>query len=87
MGDLVLLDQPKQLEVRCDIARQFASDTGYLIPLVVDTMKNEFDQNFGCWPVRFFVVQGNQLVFKAQPRPDFTYDLDEVRNWLASRFW
>jgi len=86
MGDLVLLDQPKTMEVRCEIARQFVDDTNYLCPLVVDTMANQFDENFGAWPVRFWIVENNHLVYKAQPQSDHTYDLDDVRRWLEARF-
>jgi thyroxine 5-deiodinase len=85
MGDLVLLNQPTLLEDRCEIARQFVEDTNYMIPMVVDTMDNHFDKNFGVWPVRFFIVQNNHLVFKPQPS-DFSYDLNEARRWLESRF-
>jgi hypothetical protein len=81
-----LLNQPKLLEDRCEIARQFVEDTDYLMPLVVDTMENEFDRHFGAWPVRFYIAVDNKLVYKAQPGADFSYDISELREWLTARF-
>jgi len=86
MGDLVLLNQPILLEDRCEIARQFVDDSQYLMPMVVDTMSNEFDKSFGAWPVRFFIVKDNFLVYKAEPGSSFSYDLSEIRSWLQASF-
>jgi len=83
MGDDVLLDhQPTELEERCQVAGEFRENTKYLMPIAVDTMENHFDEAFGAWPVRFFIVQDNVLVYKAQPNSEFTYDLQEIREWL-----
>jgi hypothetical protein len=85
MGDEVLLDrQPTEMKERSQVACEFRGNTGYLMPMVVDTMENHFDEAFGAWPVRFFIVQDNVLVYKAQPNSEFTYELQEVRNWLMS---
>jgi len=86
MGDLVLIDQPKSDAVRCEVARQFVYDSGFMIPMVVDSIENQFDDSFGAWPVRFFIVQNGRVVFKAQPNEEFGYDLGEVRAWLDNRF-
>jgi len=85
MGDDILVDrQPTKMEERCQVACEFQNNTEYMIPIVVDTMQNQFDSLFGAWPVRFFIVQNNVLVFKANPNSEHTYDLQEVRNWLIN---
>lgn len=85
MGDDVVLDkQPTQMEERCQVACEFQTNTEYKMPIAVDTMENQFDSLFGAWPVRFFIVQNNVLVYKAQPNSEHTYDVQELRKWLLS---
>jgi hypothetical protein len=85
MGDDILLEcQPTEIEERSQVACEFREDTGYIMPMAVDTMENDFDNTFGAWPVRFFIVQDNVLVYKAQPNSQFTYELQEIRDWLMS---
>jgi len=85
MGDDILLDrQPTEMGERCQVACEFKEDTEYQLPMAVDTMENNFDQLFGAWPVRFFIVQNNTLVYKAQPNSMHTYELSEIRNWLLA---
>lgn len=85
MGDDVLVDhQPTEMDERCQVACEFRQNTNYMMPIAVDTMENHFDKFFGAWPVRFFIVQNNVLVYKAQPNSEHTYDLQEVRNWLST---
>jgi len=57
------------------VARAFVREYDYSIPLVVDTIRNEFCDKFSAWPIRFFVIEnGRTLVFKAQPDHKNTYD-------------
>jgi hypothetical protein len=84
IGDDVLVSsQPKEISERCQVAREFQADRGYNLPLVVDTMDNQFDEFFGAWPARFFIILNNILVFKAQPNSDHMYNLAEVHDWLV----
>jgi len=85
MGDDVLLDyQPTEMAERCQVALEFQSNTKYLMPIAVDTMENQFDECFGAWPTRFFIVQNNVLLYKAQPNSEHAYDLQEIKDWLLS---
>jgi hypothetical protein len=52
------------MDERCQVACEFRTNTAYMMPIVVDTMSNQFDELFGAWPVRFFIVKNNVLVFK-----------------------
>jgi len=84
MGDEILVDrQPVEIEERCQVACEFKRNTNYKMPMVVDTMDNHFDTLFGAWPVRFYVVQNNTLVFKAQPNDSHSYDLVDVYDYLT----
>jgi len=60
---------------RCGIARSFARAYDFKIPMVVDTITNEFSETYAAWPIRFYVIEkGRNLVFKAQPDHNNTYD-------------
>jgi len=84
-GDDVLLDrQPTELGERCQVACEFQEDNEYMLPMAVDTMENHFDDAFGAWPTRFFIVQNSVLAYKAQPNSEFSYDLQEIRKWLLT---
>jgi hypothetical protein len=40
----------------------------------VDTVDNEYEQTFSAWPIRFYIVHGGQVLFKACPDELNTYD-------------
>jgi len=58
------------------------------IPILVDTMDNEFEKNFAAWPFRFYGIRdGNVLGFKAQPESisgPYAYDVTSIEKWLDS---
>jgi len=55
------------------------------IPMLVDTMDNQFEKEFAAWPLRFYVIQNNKLVFKAQPDADYyAYDVNTLGDWLET---
>jgi len=76
-------NQPKTLEERCVLAQKYKNDNELSVPMAVDRMTNDFDVVFSAWPVRFYVVKENKLVFKAQPDPEqYGYDFDCLGEWL-----
>jgi len=76
-------NQPKTLEHRQAIAKQFIKTHDYKLPMVLDTMKNEFMQTFAAWPIRFYVIQDGKLVFKAQPDKEiYAYNIEDLESWL-----
>jgi len=75
VGDPLKIAQPICTAERCGVARAFVREYGYQIPMVVDTITNEFSETFAAWPIRFYVIEeGRKLVFKAQPDHLNTYD-------------
>jgi hypothetical protein len=76
-------DQPTTLEARCALADKFLRDRECKLPMLVDTMDNDFQKNFAAWPFRFYIIQNGKLALKAQPdASNFTYDLQTIRGWL-----
>jgi len=78
-------DQPKTLEERQTIAKRFVRQHGFKLPMVLDSMDNDFMTTFAAWPIRFYVIQNGRLAYKAQPiASQFTYNIDELEDWLTT---
>jgi len=81
-------DQPKDQPSRCKLAKQCIDEHSYPLPLLVDTMSNQFDNEFAAWPFRFYGINhGNILGFKAQPvvTPNYAYDIRTIEPWIESQ--
>jgi type I thyroxine 5'-deiodinase len=82
----VCYPQPKTLEQRVRIAKDFVRRFHYEIPLAVDRMDNRADQLYAGWPERFYIVdEQGAIAYKGKTGP-FGYHPEEVEAWLAKRF-
>lgn len=55
------------------------------VPMLVDTMSNAFQAQYAAWPFRYYVFQGDRILFKAEPRPDsLTYNVKELTSVLTN---
>jgi len=77
----VCIEQPKSTQERCAVARQFQQDFSFSIPMVVDTVANEFDAAFAPWPLRFYVFSGGKVKYIAMPE-DGRFDIAKLRDAL-----
>jgi len=83
-GGLKGFKQPKTLEQRIAVAKEFVGDFTYGVPMVVDTMSNQFDNAFASWPVRYYILHKGRIYYKAQPNAEeYTYSVEELRAALA----
>lgn len=85
MGIEICYRQPKTLEERMKIARDFVNRFSYRIPMVVDSMQNLFEATFSAWPERLFIILNGKIEYYGKPGP-FGYKPDEVISWLESHF-
>jgi len=74
VGDPLIINQPISINERCGIAREFVREYKLRFTLLVDNMKNDFSEKFAAWPVRFFVLHKQKIIFKAHPDQQNTYD-------------
>jgi len=76
VGDPLKITQPISTIERCGVARAFCRAYDLKVPMIVDTISNEFSETFAAWPIRFYVLneRGRRLVYKAQPDHKNTYD-------------
>jgi len=85
LGKIVCLKQPKTMEERLRVAREFKEKYDLRLPLLVDKMDNNFDAKYASWPERFYVIENGRMELIGMPTTEFGYDREDVRSWLAYR--
>jgi hypothetical protein len=64
------IPQPKTLEARRKVAKEFAEALKLTIPLLVDSMDNAVGKAYAGWPDRVYVIDGDgKVVLKGGPGP------------------
>lgn len=76
-------DQPTTTEERLTLAKSLVESKQVSVPMLVDTLDNTFESTFCPWPVRFYVLHGGRVAFKAQPT-GYGYDFAEMSRYLES---
>jgi len=82
LGKIVCLNQPKTMEERLKVAKDFKEKYGWKLPLLVDLMDNNFDAKYASWPERFYVIENGRMELIGTPTTEFGYDRGAVRRWL-----
>ncbi len=76
--------QPKTLDQRVAIAKDFVQRFEYQMPLVVDTIDNPAEESYAAWPERLYVLdESGQIAYKGGVGP-FGFEPDELEAWLES---
>lgn len=84
--DDVCYAQPKSLEQRVAIARDFTTRFKYPLPFGIDDMSNLADAAYSAWPERLYIIdETGRIAYRGGMGP-FNYKPAEVRDWLASRY-
>jgi hypothetical protein len=78
--------QPKTLEQRVAIAKDFVERQKYPLPFGIDDMNNAADLAYSAWPERLYVIDEHGQIAYAGGMGPFNYDPQEVRAWLTKRF-
>ncbi len=77
--------QPRTLDERLAIARDFVARFDYTLPLVVDTMESGAEQAYAAWPERLYVIdERGHVAYKGGVGP-FGFQPDELESWLEAR--
>ena len=76
--------QPRSLDDRLAIARDFVERNDYSIPMYVDDMDNACDTLYAGWPERLYVIDaGGVIAYKGKTGP-FGFEPEELDAWLAA---
>lgn len=76
----ICYEQPKELKDRITLAKKFAQEFDYPLPIYTDDPKTDIANNlFGAWPERLYVVEDGKVVYKGALGPD-GYKVSEVQD-------
>jgi len=84
--DDVCYAQPKTLEQRVAIAKDFTARYKFPLPFGIDDMTNAADSVYAAWPERLYIIgETGRIVYRGGLGP-FQYKPAEVREWLAAKY-
>ena len=84
--DDVCYAQPKTLEQRVAIAKDFTARYKFSLPFGIDDMSNTADRAYAAWPERLYIIdETGRIVYRGGMGP-FQYKPAEVREWLAAKY-
>jgi len=83
LGQHVCVLNHKTIEDRIGVAERFISETGWKLPVVVDSMSNGFMDAFKAHPERFYVIVNGKLGMKGEPVESY-YLISHLRDWVAN---
>jgi hypothetical protein len=84
--DDVCYAQPKTLEQRVAIAKDFTARYKFPLPFGIDDMSNAADSVYAAWPERLYIIdETGHIVYRGGMGP-FHYKPAEVREWLAAKY-
>ena len=84
--DDVCYAQPKTLEQRMAIAKDFTARFKFPLPFGIDEMGNAADAAYAAWPERLYVIDETGHVAYRGGMGPFNYKPAEVREWLARKY-
>lgn len=77
--------QPRTLEQRLAIAKDFVAKNDYGMPMLVDRMDDAANGIYAGWPERLYVIDASgKVAYKGKTGP-FGYAPDEVEAWLDAQ--
>jgi iodothyronine deiodinase-like protein len=84
--DDVCYAQPKTLEQRVAIAKDFTARFKFPLPFGIDDMSNAADNAYAAWPERLYVIdETGHIVYRGGMGP-FNYKPAEVLEWLSAKY-
>lgn len=82
-GQPVLYNQPKTIEERITVAKDFIKAFDWGFTTIIDTMDNPFQTAYASWPIRLYILKDGKLQYKAQP-DGAIYDMQDLTAVLDS---
>jgi len=82
LGTLESLPSHETLQDRIKAAQILLTKYGSKIPMLVDTMSDDFDAKFAIWPERYYVIQGGKVKHVFMPTHEFGFDHEAMYSLL-----
>jgi len=84
LGKTKCVPQHKTLQDRIAVASELIEKYGFTMKVVVDSMDNQFNNNFHVWPERYFLFSGYNLEYVSKPTNEFGFDRLQLRSVIGS---
>lgn len=84
IGSSVVIEQHKTIEDRSEACAQCCDALNIRLPTVLDSIENDFNNTYACWPLRFWLIDQGVIEHVAMPK-EGAYDPAEIDQWLAKK--
>jgi len=65
------------------MAKKFVKDLDFKMPVVVDSINNNFEEKYSSWPERFYIIEDSKFSYIARPNGE-GYSRADIRNYLIN---
>ncbi len=72
IGSSYRIPRHKTIDDRVKMAKDFIEEFDWKIPTFVDTFENKFNEEYGTWPDRGYVIYKNKLIYVSSVNEDGT---------------
>lgn len=84
IGSSVVVPQHKTIEDRMAACGECCEALQLRLPVVLDCIDNEFNNEYACWPLRFYLIDQGVIEHVAMPT-NGAYDPTELDTWLETK--
>ena len=77
----VCLLQPKSLQSKIQIAKEFINHFDFKLPFFIDSIENDTMKAYDAQPERLYVVKDGIIAYEGGPGP-YCYSIDELEQLL-----
>jgi len=84
LGKHIDLPSHETLEDRIKASDILIKQFGCTIPMLYDTMADEFDKAFAVWPERYYIMQNKTMAEVFSPTIEFGFDREKMYDVLCS---
>jgi len=85
LGKHIDLPSHKTFEDRKNAATLLIEKFNFQIPILFDTMDNEFDKQYAVWPERYYTIENRKIEYISEPNTEFGYERNGLE-WNLFRF-
>jgi len=78
LGTLESLPSHEIIQDRLNAAQILLSKYKSKIPMLLDTMSDEFDSEYAIWPERYYVIRAGKIEHVFMPTHEFGFDHEEM---------
>jgi len=84
LGKHVDLPSHRTFDDRQNAAMILVNKFGCKVPILLDTMLDEFDQKFAVWPERYYIVKSETMAHVFYPTTEFGFDHAQMEELLRN---